>query len=438
DKIAVNLSRFHRPDDNKRFEVRGNVREGARDIRRGVNNKEGLNRTHSMAKNEQNQNIPTGEVEAGSYAQVLRAGGHLDIRGRHNHIILSYEAEKEDLLRLNKSFIGEVVQPGMTYNIQDTFHSQGYFGVKVTPLGSNLTLLEGQEDGEVEALMKEAKSWMDQWFKDIRHWSPKEIDRERIVWLRLYGVPAHAWNDLFFAQVTKPWGSFISADDVTLKKLSMDVARIMIRTSCQQVVDEFFDVKVNGEIFHLRVIEDSYGPMRIMIPQSKGYKDGDFERASSEEEEEEEDRGRLVVEEEMERESVGDEENLMALNPFVNANKDIDYVSNSVLEPNNYRETSLDYSNNIVSIQNLNNAGGNVLSEEGVYEEDSMMLKDGNLLGQEGSEGGPANSTNIHHTVTGGVNRRLTQSEDLGRVGKPNGLNDGVSGGKGELKGGKR
>ncbi|MCI47787.1 hypothetical protein A2U01_0069029, partial [Trifolium medium] len=51
-----------------------------------------------MAKNEQNQNIPTGEVETGSYAQVLRAGGHLDIGGRQNHIILSYEAEKEDLL----------------------------------------------------------------------------------------------------------------------------------------------------------------------------------------------------------------------------------------------------------------------------------------------------------------------------------------------------
>ncbi|MCI62952.1 hypothetical protein A2U01_0084209, partial [Trifolium medium] len=50
----------------------------------------------------------------------------------------------------------------------------------------------------------------------------------------------------------------------------MDVARLLIQTSCQQVVNEFFDVKVNGEIFHLHVIEDSYGPMRIMVPQSKG------------------------------------------------------------------------------------------------------------------------------------------------------------------------
>jgi hypothetical protein len=54
-----------------------------------------------------------------------------------------------------------------------------------------------------------------------------------------------------------------------MKKTTMDVARIMIRTSCQLVVDEFIDVKINGKIFHLRILEDSYGPMRILIPQNK-------------------------------------------------------------------------------------------------------------------------------------------------------------------------
>ncbi|PNX64496.1 hypothetical protein L195_g062144, partial [Trifolium pratense] len=68
----------------------------------------------------------------------------------------------------------------------------------------------------------------------------------------------------------------------------MDVARLMIRTSCQQVIDEFIDVKVNGIIFHLRVLEDSYGPMRILIPQNQGLGGRDLEDASEEEEEENE------------------------------------------------------------------------------------------------------------------------------------------------------
>ncbi|PNX65689.1 hypothetical protein L195_g062723, partial [Trifolium pratense] len=83
----------------------------------------------------------------------------------------------------------------MTYNIQDEFHRQGYFGVKITPLGANLVLLEEQEEGEVRALMEDAKSWLDQWFRDIRPWSTREVDKSRLVWLRIYGVPIHAWND---------------------------------------------------------------------------------------------------------------------------------------------------------------------------------------------------------------------------------------------------
>jgi hypothetical protein len=59
-------------------------------------------------------------------------------------------------------------------NIQNELHIQGYFGVKITPLGSNLALLEGHEEGEVKTLMKEAKEWLKQWFREIRPWSTKK------------------------------------------------------------------------------------------------------------------------------------------------------------------------------------------------------------------------------------------------------------------------
>ncbi|GAU51106.1 hypothetical protein TSUD_141480 [Trifolium subterraneum] len=170
------------------------------------------------------------------------------------------------------------------------FHRQGYFGVKVTPLGANLALLEGQEEGEIHALMDDTKGWLDQWFKVIRPWSPKEIDNERIIWLRVYGIPSYAWNDNFFAKVVKPWDTFINSDDGTMKKITMDVARIMIRTSCHQVVDEFIDVRVNDLFFHLRVLEDSYGPMRILMAHNKGPDGRDDEIAEEEEEEGEHDR----------------------------------------------------------------------------------------------------------------------------------------------------
>jgi hypothetical protein len=140
----------------------------------------------------------------------------------------------------------------------------------------------------VEALLTDAKDWLDQWFKEIRPWNPKDIDPERIVWLRNFGIPIHAWNNDFFEQVTKPWGTLLKSDDRTSKKLTMDVARLLIRTSSQKPIDEFFDVKINGDIYHLHILEDSYGPMRIMLSQSKGTDGRDQGSACSDDDTEEE------------------------------------------------------------------------------------------------------------------------------------------------------
>ncbi|GAU24569.1 hypothetical protein TSUD_149100 [Trifolium subterraneum] len=287
DKISVNLSRFQR---DRAGQCNNQYDEG------NVHNKQSDVNMNISFERQKHNHVSAGDE---SYGHALRFGKIGGKKECNNQTTLSFVSEKEDLERLKKAFVGVVRQPGLSYNIQNEFHIQGYFGVKVTPLGANLTLLEGQDEGEVEALMEEARDWMEQWFKEVRPWTEKDVDLERLVWLRVYGIPAHAWNESFFTMISKSWGSFINADDVTTKKLSLDVARILIRTSGQRVVDEFIDVKVNNQFFHIRVIEDSYGPMRIMIPQAHRQEGRDEDS----EEEEEAIFQKVEVEEEEEREN---------------------------------------------------------------------------------------------------------------------------------------
>ncbi|PNY07747.1 hypothetical protein L195_g004251 [Trifolium pratense] len=329
-----------------------------------------------------------------NYAQVVRNGSKLNQDRSQLRIIASYEAAKEDMERLKKSYVGVVLNPGMSYNVQNAFHRQ-------------------------------AKGWLDQWFKEICPWSPKDIDVERTIWLRIYDIPTHAWNDLFFALIVKLWGSFINADDGTTKKITMDVARLMIRTSCQQVVDEFIDVLVNGEVYHLRVLEDSYGPMGILISQDHGH-----EERGSDDESEEEERRLTMVEEELERESVGEKENSLALNHFVNANNDHDDVSISIMNRLQDREEVLEDLNFLDPILNVPNFGVREASDGGVVKLDSKLMKVVLLLGQDEESGGPQNSANIQHTITEGAVRRFTRSEDMGRV-----TNDSDDGCKREQRG---
>jgi hypothetical protein len=436
-KISVNLSRFQRSEGGEEESDRnGRSRSKHQHLRARMQHR---SRSKSIAWNHRSCSHGPRDNRLSSYAQAVRTGAGL-IRGSHQHqqkLILSYEVEKNAMTNHEKAFVGVVVNPGMTYNIQNAFHSQGYFGVKVTPLGSNLALLEGQEEGEVEALMVDAKDWLEQWFKEIRPWNPKDIDTERLVWLRVFGIPIHAWCDDFFAQVTRPWGCFLNADDVTSKKLTMDAARLLIRTSYQKLVDEFIDVKINGEIFHLRVLEDSYGPMRIVISQPKNPDGRDNASVCSEDESEER---RLSVEEpESERESEGEGENLLAFNHIVNNNNEhliiVDQVANSNFELEGSKANSM-ASINVLNVDSLEVKGGGSVEIGGVIKKGRWVEFGGKGLGQEVGVGGPELYTNSDLSVKGGGGRRETKSDIVGLLNKPNTNSEGSSGGKGGLKGG--
>ncbi|GAU25112.1 hypothetical protein TSUD_274010 [Trifolium subterraneum] len=346
-------------------------------------------------------------TEGNNYAQAVRSGSAARQDGGPKRALVTYEAAKEDMSRFKKAFIGVVVNPGMTYNIQNAFHAQG----------------------------------------EIRPWNSKDVDIDRVSWLRIFGIPPHAWNDIFFGQVTKPWGTFLNTDDVTNKKLSMDVARILIRTSCQKVVDEFCDVIINGEVFHIRILEDSYGPMRIAVSQTQAHEGRVVNGESSEEDEEEEEQRRLVEVDDEERESEGEGENLLVLNSHVNANNSPNLKVDQVVDSITVREFFMENSNspinfdanpineNLINAGNLNFNEGGASKEGGDVLEDLINVREGNQLGQESIVGGPGYDFIPLNMDTGGADKSMTKSVDLGHVHKPTSQSEGDSGGVVEHKG---
>lgn len=51
----------------------------------------------------------------------------------------------------------------------------------------------------------------------------------------------------------------------TLAKVSMDVARIMIRTRCLALINEAFSVSINGVPFRINVLEESPSLPKLML-----------------------------------------------------------------------------------------------------------------------------------------------------------------------------
>lgn len=114
------------------------------------------------------------------------------MKGEPSFVCLDFAAGSEDKARFKKSYVEEAITQGKSYSIQDILYGEGYFNVKVIPLGANLCILESPLEGVVEAMLKVYMSWLDESSEVVRRWKSTEVDQERITWVKIFVLPCLA------------------------------------------------------------------------------------------------------------------------------------------------------------------------------------------------------------------------------------------------------
>lgn len=130
-------------------------------------------------------------------------------------IVFQFKSSSDVRDRLKKAYIGEVLFPGETHNLQTHFAIEGVFSIKISPLGPNLCVLEELDEGIIEELVCESSLWWKQWFRFVRPWKKSDIDSERVLWIKVFRVPCQAWSVEFFISVANNLGNYIWVDEVT-------------------------------------------------------------------------------------------------------------------------------------------------------------------------------------------------------------------------------
>ncbi|KAI5403769.1 hypothetical protein KIW84_051070 [Lathyrus oleraceus] len=165
-----------------------------------------------------------------------------------------------DLARDNpnilKAYVGLVRMPGMAFSMQKILQAEGYFDFSIKPLGPNLCIFEDVEEGAVEVFVDEGHNWWSKWFTSIARWKPGHVDEERLMWVRCIGILCHVWTDDFFGVFAGLFGSFVRADCNTSSRKVMDSARLLVRTRSRRWVNDLHQVKINGLVFDISVVEE--------------------------------------------------------------------------------------------------------------------------------------------------------------------------------------
>lgn len=118
-KIHANMSRFER---NRGFGVPEATRFG-----------EG--RKNAFGKDKVTNDFQKDGVDRGSNNGVWRGFSFA-------YVVSKGKTEKGDKIIMEKAFVGIVLYPDASYNVQTSFEMEGVFSVKVTSLRENICLLE--------------------------------------------------------------------------------------------------------------------------------------------------------------------------------------------------------------------------------------------------------------------------------------------------------
>ncbi|CAL0321166.1 unnamed protein product [Lupinus luteus] len=176
------------------------------------------------------------------YAQVVRQGRQQAAHSEHNSVentgnnsggdnirrsdtrvnikkaAFEFRTTEEKPKWLEKSYLGVLSYNMDCDNIKEKLFLDGFYTIRVTPMGGRTVLLRADEEGELEDLLSEERDWFEQRFDLSRKSEPSDVATDRFTWL--------------------------------------EFGRVLIATTSRASIDTSIRVKINNDVYDVRLVEE--------------------------------------------------------------------------------------------------------------------------------------------------------------------------------------
>jgi len=140
--------------------------------------------------------------------------------------------------------------------IQSRIEDAGFSDIDVIPFGGDGVFIHSSSGIDVSPILEGAKDFFSHSLSNIRRWDKNLVSFQRGAWLRLYGIPLHAWNETFFKLCVLDCGRFLRADSCSMDKDRFDYTRVLIATASLDVVNCVEKLVVDGVVVEIKIIEE--------------------------------------------------------------------------------------------------------------------------------------------------------------------------------------
>ncbi|CAL0319643.1 unnamed protein product [Lupinus luteus] len=133
--------------------------------------------------------------------------------------------------------------------------------------GGDLILLSPKDGEYVMEVVKDVAEWFASTFLEVIPWNENCVPDCRFVWIRCFGIPVHAWTDIFLERLASEFGSLVSVDGNSRNPISFEFCRLLIKSSFLTRLDNSIGVAIDGKDFAIWVREEEGGLM--VLPSRK-------------------------------------------------------------------------------------------------------------------------------------------------------------------------
>ena len=194
--------------------------------------------------------------------------------------IPKYTSSVSDMSWAAKGVVVSVLSGDAIPVLQRRIFDAGFVNLAIIPMGADKVFLRSLDDVDVSITLSEAANFFNNFFSKPLRWNKDKLVHERGAWVRIYGVPLHAWNYDFFKLCVYDCGRLLRLDDITLDRDRFDYARILVATNSLDVIKQEASIVVDGVPLEFKIIEEwgySVGEDLCLVDDEASQADDRFE-----------------------------------------------------------------------------------------------------------------------------------------------------------------
>ncbi|GAU23620.1 hypothetical protein TSUD_386090 [Trifolium subterraneum] len=168
----------------------------------------------------------------------------------------NFRTTPDDVKWIQNGLVATIINGEAVPVVQNRITDAGFNDLILVPMGADKVFVRSSAGVDVWAIVDGAKEFFTLIFSNWVRWGNEGFSYQRGAWVRLYGIPIHAWNVHFFKLCVFYCGRSLRADNFSVHRDRLDFARVLIATPDLEIIKRVETVLVDGTLTEIMIVEE--------------------------------------------------------------------------------------------------------------------------------------------------------------------------------------